>query len=167
MYRAEKFSHDDLGDFYQSVNRELRHLIEYEDEWLPALGNAAALLSHQLRDINWAGFYLVKNGLLLLGPFQGRPACGSIAIGSGVCGAAANRRETVVVPDVHLFPGHIACDSASQSEIVIPLLKEGILYGVLDIDSPLKDRFTEADRRGLETFVGVLMEYLPWCKIHF
>lgn len=167
VYRAEKFAHDDLHEFYRSVNRELLHLIEYEDEWLPALSNAAALLGHQLRDINWVGFYLLKKGLLVLGPFQGKPACGSIAVGHGVCGTAAFRRETVVVPDVHRFPGHIACDGASQSEIVIPLIKEGHLYGVLDIDSPSKERFTEADQLSLEEFVSLLMKHLPWEKVVF
>jgi len=167
MYRAEKFSQDNLQDFYQAVNRELLQLIMYEDEWLPALSNAAALLGHQMCDINWVGFYLLKNDLLVLGPFQGKPACGSIAVGHGVCGTAALRRETVVVPDVHVFPGHIACDGASQSEIVIPLVKEGHLYGVLDIDSPSKARFTEADRLGLEAFVSLLMARLPWEKVAF
>ncbi|MBS4054631.1 MAG: GAF domain-containing protein [Thermaerobacter sp.] len=167
MYRAEKLPIDDLKQYYQSVNKELLHLIEYEDEWLPALSNAAALLGHQLRDINWVGFYLFKEGLLMLGPFQGKPACSMITLGNGVCGTAACQRETIVVPDVHLFPGHIACDSASQSEIVIPLLKEGHLYGVLDIDSPIKGRFTEADQLGLEAFVGHLMRCVPWEKVVF
>jgi len=167
MYRAEKFSPDNVPSFYEKVNKELLHLIEYEDEWLPALSNAAALLGHQLRDINWVGFYLLKKGLLVLGPFQGKPACGSIAVGQGVCGTAALQRETIVVPDVHLFPGHIACDGASQSEIVIPLIKEGHLYGVLDIDSPRKARFTQADQLGLEAFVSLLLGRLPWGKIVF
>ena len=167
MYRAEKFATHDLKTFYQAVNTELLTLIEYEDEWLPALGNAAALLRHQLRDINWVGFYLLKEGLLVLGPFQGQPACSMIMLGKGVCGTAAYQRETIVVPDVHLFPGHIACDSASQSEIVLPLMKEGHLYGVLDIDSPIKGRFTEADKLGLEAFVAHLMRYVPWEKVVF
>ncbi len=167
MYRAEKYPNFDLEKFYRFVNSELLYLVEYEDEWLAALSNAAALLHHQLADINWVGFYLIKNGLLLLGPFQGKPACSSIVVGNGVCGQSAMRRETILVPDVHLFSGHIACDTASQSEIVIPLMKEGQLYGVLDIDSPSIGRFGPADQVGLEAFVATLMEHVPWEKVVF
>ncbi|MDP3058449.1 MAG: GAF domain-containing protein, partial [bacterium] len=112
MYRASKFNSADLVAFYGAVNGELRHLIEYEDDWLAILANAAAILRHQLDEINWVGFYLLKNEVLVLGPFQGLPACSTITLGSGVCGAAVATMKTMVVDDVHEFPGHIACDEA-------------------------------------------------------
>ncbi|MBU5435636.1 GAF domain-containing protein [Pseudoflavonifractor sp. MSJ-37] len=120
------------------------------------LANASALLWQELEDLNWAGFYLLEGGTLVLGPFQGRPACIEIPLGRGVCGTAAARDETLLVPDVHQFPGHIACDCASRSEIVVPLRHEGRVVGVLDLDSPLPGRFTEADQAGLEAFARVL-----------
>lgn len=166
MYRSEKLDAKH-PDFYQDLTHELVHIIEFETEWLAALSNAAALLWHQLDDINWAGFYLLKDGLLVLGPFQGKPACSAIVVGQGVCGAAAKERETIVVPDVHAFPGHIACDDASQSEIVVPIVYRGELKGVLDIDSPKKNRFLPRDQAGLEAFVAVLTRELPWQKVLF
>jgi GAF domain-containing protein len=165
MYRTEKIDPSDKKKFYEQLNRELLALIEYEDEWLPALGNAAALLGHQLQHINWAGFYLMKNSLLILGPFQGKPACSAITLGSGVCGTAAQEMRTIVVPDVHLFPGHIACDEASQSEIVLPIIVKGVLYGVLDIDSPVKERFGPLDEAGLEQFVRTLEQHVKWDRM--
>ena len=120
------------------------------------LANASALLWQELEDLNWAGFYLLEGGTLVLGPFQGRPACIEIPLGRGVCGTAASRDETLMVPDVHQFPGHIACDCASRSEIVVPLRHEGRVVGVLDLDSPLPGRFTETDQAGLEAFARVL-----------
>ena len=167
MYRAPKFSSENAMEFYQNTNNELLHLVDFEDEWLPALTNAAALLWHQLEDINWAGFYLVKGALLILGPFQGKPACSAIVIGNGVCGLSAQSKETIVVTDVHEFPGHIACDEASQSEIVLPIVVDGILYGVLDIDSPVKARFSQADKQGLEEFVAILARHIDWGKVKF
>ncbi len=122
------------------------------------LANASALLYSELPDLNWAGFYLFDGEKLVLNSFQGKPACIEIPLSRGVCGAAARNRETVVVPDVHAFPGHIACDSASKSEIVVPLNVSGRLFGVLDIDSPLLDRFGENDRLGLENFSKILCE---------
>ena len=122
--------------------------------------NASALLWQHLPDINWAGFYLMSDGALVLGPFQGKPACIRIPVGSGVCGTAVAQRQTQLVPDVHQFPGHIACDSASRSEIVIPIYKDGDVYGVLDIDSPYEGRFSENDRLGLEEFVNILQQVL-------
>jgi GAF domain-containing protein len=110
-----------------------------------------------LPDLNWAGFYLMRDGGLVLGPFQGNPACIRIAVGQGVCGTAVLRRESVVVPDVHAFPGHIACDSASRSELVVPLMRDGAVTGVLDLDSPSPGRFDEEDRRGCEAFAEILM----------
>ena len=122
------------------------------DPWANA-ANAAALVFEALPDLNWAGFYFLRGGELVVGPFQGRVACVRIPIGHGVCGVAAERRATVIVPDVHEFPGHIACDTASNSEIVVPLLAGERLIGVLDLDSPLKSRFGDADARGLEALV--------------
>ena len=119
------------------------------------LANAAALLWDTLEDINWAGFYLREGDTLVLGPFQGKTACIEIPLGRGVCGTAAAGRETQLVPDVHAFPGHIACDCASNSEIVVPLFRAGEVIGVLDIDSPLLNRFTEQDREGLEAFARI------------
>lgn len=141
---------------YEMLRKELAALTEGVDERISNLANAASLLYNTLPELNWAGFYILKGGDLLLGPFMGRPACVKIAEGRGVCGRAASLRKTVVVPDVHEFPGHIACDEASRSEIVIPLIVNGELYGVLDIDSPLPGRFCDEDKAGLEAFAHVL-----------
>jgi GAF domain-containing protein len=137
-------------------------LLAGEDDLVANAANFAALLFWSLPQLNWAGFYLVepRRGDLLLGPFQGKPACVRIPIGRGVCGNAAARRETVVVPDVHAFPGHIACDSASNSEIVVPVVRDGELLGVLDLDSPVPARFDDADARGLEALVRVFVASL-------
>lgn len=137
-------------ELYGALCASLDSLIAGETDPIANLANSAALLWEALPDINWAGFYLLRGGELVLGPFQGRPACVRIALGKGVCGAAANRRQTIVVEDVNAFPGHIACDAASRSEIVVPLLSEGRLLGVLDVDAPKVGRFDEEDRRGLE-----------------
>ena len=141
---------------YSLMNKQLLSLTEGVEDGISNLANASALLFHTLEGLNWAGFYLYKEGALLLVPFQGKTACTKIPMGKGVCGTAAERGETIVVPDVHAFPGHIACDGDSNSEIVIPLYLRGSLYGVLDIDSPLLDRFSEADREGLELFARAL-----------
>lgn len=141
---------------YSLMNKQLLSLTEGVEDGISNLANASALLFHTLEGLNWAGFYLYKEGALLLGPFQGKTACTKIPMGKGVCGTAAERGETIVVPDVHAFPGHIACDGDSNSEIVIPLYVKGSLYGVLDIDSPLLDRFSKADREGLELFARTL-----------
>lgn len=124
------------------------------------LANASALLWQSLKDINWAGFYKMENGILVLGPFQGKPACIEIPVGRGVCGTAVAENRTQLVYDVHEFPGHIACDSASNSEIVVPIHVGGKIWGVLDIDSPRIGRFTEEDKAGLEAFVRVLEQNL-------
>jgi len=142
--------------YYNMLTDQLKALTEGVSYQTTNLANAAALLYNSLPDLNWAGFYIFEGGALLLGPFVGKPACVRIEIGRGVCGEAAERRETIVVPDVHEFPGHIACDADSRSEIVIPLTVGDSLFGVLDIDSPLKDRFSEEDRAGLELFAAVL-----------
>jgi L-methionine (R)-S-oxide reductase len=144
---------------YAALTQQLRALVDGEPDTIANLANAASLLFHSLPDINWAGFYLLKdNEQLVVGPFQGRPACVRIRVGSGVCGTAAARRATVVVPNVHEFAGHIACDSASNAEIVIPLLRGERLIGVLDVDSPKFSRFDEQDQVGLEEFAAVLIK---------
>ena len=141
---------------YALMKAQLEALSEGVEWDITILSNAAALLWDSLEDINWAGFYIMRNVRLELGPFQGKTACTVIGTGKGVCGTAAAEDRTQLVPDVHLFPGHIACDSASNSEIVVPLHRDGRVYGVIDIDSPLKERFTEDDRAGLEEFAAVL-----------
>ena len=146
---------------YNLLIGQLKSLSEGVDEEVTVLANAAALLYWSLPDLNWAGFYLARENGLVLGPFTGRPACVRIPYGRGVCGTAAQEDRTLFVPDVHAFPGHIACDSASNAEIVIPLhTPSGALFGVLDIDSPLLNRFTEADKAGLEAFAKTLEEIL-------
>ena len=142
---------------YTGLNQTLRSLIRGVVHPIANLANAAALLWEALEDINWAGFYLLEGDTLVLGPFQGKPACIEIGPGKGVCGAAAAQNRTQLVPDVHAFPGHIACDSASNAEIGVPLRRaDGTVFGVLDVDSPTLSRFTEADRAGLEAFAAIL-----------
>ena len=135
---------------YQLLLQQAQALLEAERDPVANMANLAAVLYQGLPQINWAGFYLHKSGELVLGPFQGKPACVRIGWGKGVCGTAAAQQRTVLVPDVHLFAGHIACDSASESEIVIPIFKNGAVWGVLDIDAPVKNRFDETDRVHLE-----------------
>jgi GAF domain-containing protein len=147
---------------YGDVAASLAALLEGEPDALANLANAAALLSGALERINWCGFYLMRGGELVLGPFQGKPACVRIALGKGVCGTAAARRETLVVPDVHAFPGHIACDADSRSEIVVPIVVGGELRGVLDVDAPETGRFDAEDRAGLEAFVAALVPRIRW-----
>ena len=145
---------------YNLMIKQLRALLEGESNRIANLSNASALLNQFLDRVNWVGFYLIEGKELVLGPFQGLPACVRIPFGKGVCGTAANDKKTQRIADVHSFPGHIACDAASQSEIVIPLMKDGQLFGVLDIDSPEKDRFDETDEKMLEAFTSALVEYL-------
>lgn len=141
---------------------QLRALAEASNDYLPLLSNASALINENMEDINWCGFYLVKNDALILGPFQGKIACVNIAKGKGVCGTAFEKDETQLVEDVHKFAGHIACDSASNSEIVIPLHSQGKVVAVLDIDSPLVGRFTINEKEGLEAFCRALEEIINW-----
>lgn len=153
---------EDKTEFYQLLNSQLKALLEDEPFLLPNLSNAAALLGTALKDINWAGFYLIHHSELLLGPFQGKPACIHIPIGKGVCGTTVSENKTQLVADVHEFPGHIACDSASRSEIVIPLKLQGQILGVLDIDSPILSRFDKTDQIGLEEFADILTSSINW-----
>lgn len=145
---------------YELLISQVQALVEDVPWPIANLANVSALLYDSLEDVNWAGFYIKEGDLLVLGPFQGKIACVEIPIGRGVCGTAARDHTTQLVPDVHCFEGHIACDSASRSEIVVPVHRGGELFGVLDIDSPVKGRFTEDDRAGLERLVAVLEKYL-------
>lgn len=147
----------DKPAFYHRLHRDVSAIMAGERDWIANTANCAAVLFHALPDINWAGFYFRRGEDLVLGPFQGKPACVRIAPGRGVCGAAAAQRQTLVVPDVHAFPGHIACDAASNSEIVVPLLAGDRVIGVLDIDSPLLNRFDADDAAGLLAIVTSLM----------
>lgn len=158
MFKVEVYDGNRQND-YDLMIKQLRSLLDGECNPIANFSNAAALLNQFLMKINWVGFYLIDdNDELVLGPFQGLPACVRIPIGKGVCGTAAKNLATIRVADVHQFPGHIACDAASQSEMVIPLIDDGKLIGVLDIDSPEKDRFDELDQEKLEEFASVLME---------
>lgn len=145
---------------YNLLCEQLRALSEDNPHRIAKLANASALIYQGLDRLNWAGFYFLEGGKLVLGPFQGRPACIEIPMGRGVCGTAAKLDQTQLVEDVHAFPGHIACDSASRSEIVVPLHENGVVTGVLDIDSPVENRFDEADRAGVEAFARVLEQFL-------
>jgi GAF domain-containing protein len=149
----------DKATRYAELAQELGGLLEGESDWIANLSNTAALIYHRLPNLNWAGFYLLpKPDELVLGPFQGRPACTRIKVGEGVCGTAVARGASIVVPDVHAFPGHIACDAASRAELVVPLRRAGQIVGVLDLDSPLPGRFDETDRAGCERLVLVFTD---------
>jgi GAF domain-containing protein len=148
---------------YEKLCAELKALTDGVPHRIANLANASALIYYSLEDLNWAGFYFMEGGRLVLGPFQGKPACIEIPVGRGVCGAAVQEGKTQLVPDVHLFPGHIACDSASNSEIVVPLRVDGKIVGVLDIDSPWPGRFTEEDQTGLEAVAEIIAQMLTRC----
>ena len=157
MVQLRPIAAADKPALYAELEGQLAALLARERDFIANAANTAALLYHALPDVNWVGFYRLVGGELVLGPFQGKPACVRIPLGKGVCGTAAARRETLLVPNVHKFPGHIACDSASSSEIVVPLVKNGRLLGVLDLDSPKVGRFDEVDTAGLERLVVGLM----------
>lgn len=141
---------------YELLAKQLESLIEDEDNLIAILSNMSALINDNLDQVNWVGFYIIDNDELILGPFQGHPACVHIQIGKGVCGTAVSTASTQLVEDVHQFPGHIACDANSNSEIVIPFYQNGKIIGVLDIDAPIKSRFSEEDKNGLEHLVKIL-----------
>jgi len=150
------------SEAYSELLAQARGLLEGERDFTANAANLASLVYHSLHDLNWTRFYWMKDGELVLGPFQGKPACVRIALGRGVCGTAAHERRTIVVPDVNAFPGHIACDSASRSEVVVPIVHEGRVLGVLDLDSPSLRRFDGDDARGLEALVQV---FLAWTDL--
>ena len=145
---------------YKLLTEQMKALAEDEKWFVPVMSNASAILYDNMEDLNWAGFYIMRDGALVLGPFQGKVACINIPVGKGVCGTAVAKDETQLVEDVHQFPGHIACDSASNSEIVVPIHKEGKVVAVLDIDSPKLARFNQEDKAGLEEFVKVIEEVI-------
>ena len=149
---------------YDILCEKLSALTDGVPHRIANLANASALLYAELEDLNWAGFYFLEDGKLVLGPFQGKPACIEIEVGKGVCGTAVQEGKTQLVPDVHLFPGHIACDSASNSEIVVPLRVKGEIVGVLDVDSPWPGRFTQEDQVGLEAAAEVIAQMLVYCS---
>jgi GAF domain-containing protein len=156
-HTAQRYDFRDKPADYARLAQELGALLAGESDPIANAANTAALIFEALPEVNWAGFYFLRGGELVVGPFQGPPACVRIALGSGVCGAAAAQRRTLVVPDVLEFPGHIACDPASRSEIVVPLIAGGALLGVLDLDSPRVARFDEADARGLESLAELFV----------
>ncbi|MGD0382316.1 MAG: GAF domain-containing protein [Thermoguttaceae bacterium] len=158
MFKTTKSLPADKTELYGQLADQLLALLADETDLVANAANTAALIYHTLPDINWAGFYFLKGDELVLGPFQGKPACVRIPLGKGVCGTAAKERKTLVVPDVQKFPGHIACDTASNSEIVVPLIKKEKLLGVLDIDSLSLARFDEQDQKGLEWFIRIFIE---------
>jgi GAF domain-containing protein len=159
MHAVHDLSGLDKPALYRELEGSLRSLLAGEPDLVACAANMAALIYWSVPDLNWAGFYLLDDasGDLVVGPFQGKPACVRIPLGKGVCGTAAQERRTVVVPDVHAFPGHIACDSASNSEVVVPIVRDGRLIGVLDLDSPQRGRFDQDDARGLERLVAVFV----------
>jgi len=157
LKETPRYTFEDPGADYAALKGELQALLAGEGDFIANAANATSLLYHALPHLNWCGVYLLKEGELVVGPFQGKPACVRIPLGKGVCGTAAAQRQTIVVPDVHAFAGHIACNPASRSEIVVPLMStSGELLGVLDLDSPLPGRFVEADRVGLEAIASVI-----------
>jgi L-methionine (R)-S-oxide reductase len=145
-------------ELYLELRQQLISLLAGERDAIANAANTAALLYHSMSDVNWVGFYFLKGSDLVLGPFQGKPACVRIPLGQGVCGAAAVRGVSILVPDVNAFPGHIACDAASRSELVVPLVKQGAIWGVLDLDSPVPGRFDEADRAGCESLAAIYLD---------
>jgi len=153
------------GELYEALESQMRGLLAGERDLCANAANASALVFALLPDLNWAGFYFLRGGELVVGPFQGKPACVRIALGRGVCGTAAAERRTIVVRDVHQFADHIACDSASNSEVVVPLVKDGRLLGVLDLDSPSLARFDDEDAAGLERVAAIFVEACDWSAL--
>jgi L-methionine (R)-S-oxide reductase len=161
MFAAKTSEAEDKPTLYAELAEQLGGLLTGETDFVANAANTAALIFNGLPELNWAGFYLMKGGELVLGPFQGKPACVRIAIGKGVCGTAVVRRESVLVEDVEAFPGHIACDVASRSELVVPLIRDGEVIGVLDLDAPLPARFDAEDQAGCERLVEIFLAHMP------
>ena len=158
MFQAATISASDKPDFYRELVQQLEGLLHGERDAIANAANLSALLYDAMPRLNWAGFYLMRGGELVLGPFQGKPACVRIPVGRGVCGTAVARRESILVEDVHAFPGHIACDAASRSELVVPLIRDGEVIGVIDLDSPEPGRFDADDRAGIEAIASLYLE---------
>lgn len=159
MFTAKAITGDDKASLYQELASQLTGLLSDERDAIANAANTAALLFTSLPDLNWAGFYFLRSpGELVLGPFQGKPACVRISVGRGVCGAAVERRQSMLVQDVHAFPDHIACDAASRSELVVPLIRNGRIFGVIDLDSPLVSRFDLEDQRGIEAIAAIYVK---------
>lgn len=160
MFEAAPITADSKAALYAELAKQARALLDGEHDRIANAANLSALAYQALPDLNWVGFYLFDGTELVLGPFQGKPACVRIPLNRGVCGVAASQRQTQLVPDVHAFPGHIACDAASRSEIVVPLVHQGELIGVWDVDSPVPDRFDEDDRQGMEALCAIFLASL-------
>lgn len=152
----------DKRDVYEELFRQAKGLFDGERHRIANAANLSALIAFHLEGLNWSGLYFLEGRELVLGPFQGKPACVRIGVGKGVCGTAVAQRSSMLVPDVHAFPGHIACDDASQSELVVPLLKDGVVLGVIDLDSPRKSRFDEIDRAGVERLADLYVTSSDW-----
>lgn len=165
MFKLDPIKKMNEEERLKYMNMLLRGQLSSEEDPLANLSNASAIIMACVERLNWAGFYILRGDELVLGPFQGLPACNRIKIGNGVCGTAVATREVQLVPDVHQFPGHIACDSASNSELVVPIIKEGKVYGVLDLDSPEKERFTELEKEYFVKFVDILNDYINWEEV--
>jgi GAF domain-containing protein len=159
-FELKKVRADSKSELYADLLSQTKGLLHDEHDLVANAANFSALLYHSLPDLNWVGFYFMKDGELLVGPFQGKPACVHIALGKGVCGTAAQKRETLLVPDVNQFPGHIFCDGDSRSELVVPLIRKGEVLGVLDLDSPKFARFDAEDQKGLEALVALFLDSL-------
>ncbi|MBA4221736.1 GAF domain-containing protein [Bosea vestrisii] len=158
MFQAATISASDKPGFYRELMQQLEGLLHGERDAIANAANLSALLYDAMPRLNWAGFYLMRDGELVLGPFQGKPACVRIPVGRGVCGTAVAKRESVLVEDVHAFPGHIACDAASRSELVVPLIRDGEVIGVIDLDSPDPGRFDTDDQAGIEAIASLYLE---------
>ncbi|CAH1650523.1 MULTISPECIES: GAF domain-containing protein [unclassified Chelatococcus] len=157
MFETRVVDSTDKAAFYRELGEQLQALLSGETDAIANAANTSALLFHLMPDLNWAGFYLMRDGELVLGPFQGKPACVRIPVGRGVCGTAVERRSSVLVADVHAFPGHIACDAASRSELVVPLINDGAVIGVIDLDSPDEGRFDALDQDGIEAVAAIYL----------
>lgn len=158
MFQTATIDHTDKAEFYSELSQQLEALLSGESDMIANAANTSALMFQMMPELNWAGFYFLKSeGELVLGPFQGKPACVRIPVGKGVCGTAVERRASVLVEDVHAFPGHVACDAASRSELVVPLIHEGRVLGVIDLDSPVPSRFDAEDQAGIEKLAAIFI----------
>jgi GAF domain-containing protein len=158
MFETTMIDTDDKPEFYRQLTQQLAALLDDERDFIANAANTSALIFQMLPDLNWAGFYLMKEGELVLGPFQGKTACVRIPVGRGVCGTAVERRQSMLVEDVHAFPGHIACDAASRSELVVPIFRNGEVIGVIDLDSPVQSRFDAHDQAGIERIAEIFVK---------